>query len=81
MFGRRGGDSREAMMEGREPETEVGKAKGGAGKRTQPEEVVSRTGPLKGRHVVSSGAGRRWHYATSRKVAGSIPDGVVFIFY
>jgi len=23
----------------------------------------------------------KWHYATSRKVAGSIPDGVIVIFH
>jgi hypothetical protein len=54
VFGRTGRESREAMMELREPETEVGKAKGGEGKTTQPERVVSRMGPLKGRHIVSS---------------------------
>ena len=70
MFGRTGRESREAVMERGELKTEVGKAKGGAGKRTQPEEVVSRMGPLKGlwnRHVVAlsckpegSGFDSRW---------------------
>ena len=68
-------------MELREPETEVGKAKGGEGKTTQPERVVSRMGPLKGRHIVSSWTGTRWHCAANRKVASSIPDGGIFIFY
>lgn len=81
VFGRTGRDSREAMLERGEPETEVGKRKGGAGKTTQPEQVISRMGPLKGRHVVSSGTGTRWHCATRRKVAGWIPDGVIFIFH
>jgi len=69
VFGRRGLESREAMMEREERDTEVGKAKGGAGKTTQPEEVVSRTGPLKGRHAVSSGKGTRCHCTASRKIA------------
>ena len=60
MFGRTGHESREAMMEREEPETEVGKAKGGTGKRTQPEGIVGRMGPLKARHVVYSGTGTRW---------------------
>ena len=47
-------------MEREEPETEVGKAKGGTGKRTQPEGIVGRMGPLKARHVVYSGTGTRW---------------------
>jgi len=81
VFGRTGRGSREAMMELGEPETEVDKAKGGEGKRTQPEGVVSHIGPLKGRHVVSSGTSMRWHCAASRKVASSIPDGVIFIFH
>ena len=81
VFGRTGRESGEAMMELGESETEVGKAKGGEGKRTQPEAVVSRMGPLKGRHVVSFGTSTRWHCAASRKVASSIPDGVIFIFH
>jgi hypothetical protein len=68
VFGRTGRESPEAMVEREERDTEVGKAKGGAGKRTQPEEVVNRTGPLKGRHAVSSGTGTRCHCTACRKI-------------
>ena len=81
MFGRAGRESRVAVMELGEPETEVCKAKGGEGKRTQPKGMVSRMGPLKDRHVVYSGTSTWWHCAASRKVASSIPDGVIFIFH
>jgi hypothetical protein len=62
-------------------DTEVGKAKGGAGNRTQLEEVVSHMGPLKGQHAVSSVTGTQWNSTASRKVASSIPDNVIFIFH